>query len=613
VRDPTTPAEAHKHRNERYAPRLFADVVRALYRYETNALAGHAAAALLCAFFLRHEVSAPALAGLTSAVLVCVALRAAIARRFRRHASAPRPQDLRLHSIAVFACAAAWSAGFLAVLGGLDPARRAFFMMVLAGLTAGSLVTLSACLGSFALFSCTLMLPPIVGLALSGGPMDADLAAMAVLFLAFCLTGAKKSRQVQTEMLLKGYQIQEMMDEAARTRLELQSAYKKSEAANQAKQRFLANVSHEIRTPLNGVLGITDLMIESGLTPEQLERAEIIKRCGSNLLLLVNDLLDLSKIEAGRMTVERVPFAPEPLFREIASLHQGNALRCGIGLRLTLEPGLPAQVTGDPTRLRQVLNNLVGNALKFTDRGEVRILVGLGVRDGAARLQFEVADDGVGIPEHRLEAIFAAFVQADDSTTRKHGGTGLGLAITRQLVELMGGTIRVESRVGAGSTFRCEIPLPASDLRAPPPAPPSPAPVAAPLAAGRPRLLLAEDQDVNALILQRTLARLGFDVTRARDGQEAVAMFPALAPDLVILDLQMPRLDGMGAARQLRALQGGGEVPILALSAHCDAAVGAACREAGMNDALQKPCSEAALRRALAGLPGRAGSLAQAS
>jgi signal transduction histidine kinase/CheY-like chemotaxis protein len=613
VINPTTPAEALEQRNERYAPRLFADVVRALYRYETNALIGHTAAVLLCTFFLRHEVSTTALVCLASAILVCVAQRAAIALRFRRNALAPRPMDLRLHSIAVFACAAAWSAGFLAVMGGLDPARRAFFMMVLAGLTAGSLVTLSARLGSFALFSCTLLLPPIVGLALSGGPMDADLAVMAILFLAFCLTGARKSRQVQTEMLLKGYRIQEMMDEATRTQQELKSAYQKSETANQAKQRFLANVSHEIRTPLNGVLGMTDLMIDSGLKPEQLEHAEIIKRCGSNLLLLVNDLLDLSKIEASRMTVERVPFAPEPLFREVAALHQGNAMRRAIGLRLTLEPGLPAQVTGDPTRLRQVLINLVGNAIKFTDYGEVRILVGLGVRDGAARLQFEVSDDGVGIPEDRLEAIFAAFVQADDSTTRKHGGTGLGLAITRQLVELMGGTIRVESRVGAGSTFRCEIPLLAADLRKTQTPPPSSAPVAATFAAGRRRLLLAEDQDVNALILQKTLARLGFDVTRARDGLEAVAIFPALAPDLVILDLQMPRLDGMGAALQLRALPGGGEVPIIALSAHCDAAVGAACREAGMNDALQKPCSEAALRRALAGLPCRAGSPAQAS
>jgi signal transduction histidine kinase/ActR/RegA family two-component response regulator len=584
-------------------------VIRLLYRYEGNAIVGHVAAVALVLWFQRSVLPASLSLSLLGAVLGCAALRAGLMVRFSRHRQRPRPDDLRLHSMIVLGCATAWSAGFIAAYDHLDPARRAFMMMVLAGLTAGSLVTLSARLRSFSLFSVTLLAPPILQLALGGGPMDFDLAVMGMLFLAFCLTGALKSSRTHSETLMKRYQNQDIMADLARTKHELELAYERSEAANQAKQRFLANVSHEVRTPLNGVLGITEMLIESGLRPEQLEQAEIVRRCGSNLLLLVNDLLDLSKIEAGKMTVESIPFEPESLLHDVATLHQATAAQRGIALRLTIEPGLPARITGDPTRLRQVLNNLVGNAIKFTDDGEVRICAGLGVRDGAAWLHMEVADDGVGIPSDRLDAIFESFVQADDSTTRKHGGTGLGLAITRELVRLMGGSVHVESTFGVGSSFRVEIPVSAEDLRAPAPAPAAATAGTEPrryAAAGEKalRVLLAEDQDVNALILQKTLTRFHCEVLRARDGEEAVAVFQRSAPDLVILDLQMPRLDGFGAARAIRALPGGGQVPILALSAHCDAEVRAACQTAGMDDALPKPCGEARLQEALQALSG---------
>lgn len=595
--------------------RLKEDVVRLLYRAEGNAIVGHVAAVALVLWFQRGVLPGSLAIGLLAAVLGCAVLRAGLMLRFKRHRQRPNDYDLRLHSMIILGCAAAWSTGFVAAYEYLDPARRAFMMMVLAGLTAGSLVTLSARMRSFALFSVTLLAPPILRLALGGEPMDLDLAVMGLLFLAFCLTGALKSSRQHTETLLKRYQNQDIMADLARTKHELELAYQRSEAANQAKQRFLANVSHEVRTPLNGVLGITDMLIESGLRPDQVEQAEIVRRCGSNLLLLVNDLLDLSKIEAGRMTVESVPFAPEALLREVAELHQGNAAQRGIALRLTIEAGLPARITGDPTRLRQVLNNLVGNAIKFTDEGEVRMRAGLIVRDSAAWLHMEVADDGVGIPSDRLDAIFESFVQADDSTTRKHGGTGLGLAITRELVRLMGGSVHVESTFGVGSSFRVEIPVSAADLRAPAPeAPTSPA-AAAPAAASAAaasapspvrRVLIAEDQDVNAMVLERVLARLSCEVVRARDGQEAAELFARTAPDLVILDLNMPRLDGFGAARAVRALPGGATVPILALSAHCDDEVRAACQAAGMNDALPKPCGEARLRQALAALAGLA-------
>ncbi len=598
---------------QRFADRLFADVVRSLYRYEINAVIGHAAAALLVAWFTSGELSRPQLTGLLVAVLGGATLRLVLALRFRRQTGPPQNFDLTLHNAVVMTCGAAWSLNFICFFDELSPARRAFFMMVLAGLTAGSLVTLSARPRSFALFSSTLLLPPVIALLVAHGPLDADLAVMALLFFGFCVTGARKSSGVQTEMLLKRYQNQEIMGDLARTKHELELAYERSEAANQAKQRFLANVSHEVRTPLNGVIGITEMLIESGLRPEQAEQAEIVRRCGSNLLLLVNDLLDLSKIESGRMTIESVRFEPESLLRDVVTLHAANAAQRRIGLTLAVEAGLPAQITGDPTRLRQVLNNLIGNAVKFTDEGEIRVRAALGVRAGAARLQVEVADDGVGIQPDRLEAIFEAFVQADDSTTRTHGGTGLGLAITRQILELMGGSIHVESTPGVGSTFRFEIPVRPEDLGLAPQqqrpgaraaqAPPTADPGSRP-AADRPRLLLAEDQDVNALVLKKALARLGFEVTRARDGREALELFDPAVHAAVILDLQMPRLDGLGTARALRQRPDAASVPILALSAHCDPAVATECLAAGMNDALQKPCSLIALRTALAAYPG---------
>lgn len=602
---------------ERFAARQFADSVRALYGFEVSAAVGHFLTAALVAFFLREQVSQIILISLVVAVWSCAALRLILRARFLRSRQQPSPLDLKLHSLAILGSAAAWSIGMLTMLPSLDAAYRSFMMMVLAGLTAGSLVTLSTRFGSFTRFSCTLILPSTIALLAQNDRMDGQIATLALLFLAFCMSGARKASRNFEDGQLKRYQNQEMMNDLAGAKHELEIACRKSEAANQAKQRFLANVSHEVRTPLNGILGITDLLLDTELEEEQRNLGEIVKRCGSNLLLLINDLLDLSKIDAGKMTVEQIPVELEPLLRDVEALHSVNAASRGVTVQLRVEPGVPARVTGDPTRLRQVLNNLVGNAVKFTDSGEVRIRVSFGVSSGEARLTIEVSDDGVGIPADRLDAIFESFVQADDSTTRKHGGTGLGLAITRQLVELMGGSIHVESTFGIGSTFRLQIPVSMQDLRAASangaPAASGRAAIAAPAVdattaetfAGN-RVLLAEDGEVNAMVLKKILQRLGFEVQRVRDGQEAVDAFPTANADLLVLDLQMPRLDGFAAARAIRRLPSGDRIPILALSAHCDAEERERCRTAGMDEALPKPCPEARLREVLSLLlPGK--------
>jgi signal transduction histidine kinase/CheY-like chemotaxis protein len=600
-RPPAAAADPAALVRERHAARLFADGVRALYRYEISAAVGHVLTVGLVGWFLRDRVSTAVLATLVVAVWICALLRLALRARFYRLRRQPDELDLKLHSLAIMGSAAAWSIGMLTMLPALGAEHRSFMMMVLAGLTAGSLVTLATRLGSFARFSCTLVLPSVIALLADNGPMDGEIAALALLFLAFCMSGARKTARSFEDGQLKRYQNQEMLNDLAGAKHELEIAWSKSEAANQAKQRFLANVSHEVRTPLNGILGITDLLLDGELKDEQRNLAEIVKRCGSNLLLLINDLLDLSKIEAGKMKVERIAVELEPLLRDVEAIHALNAASRGVTVRLILDPGLPARITGDPTRLRQVLNNLVGNAVKFTDAGEVRIRAGLGVSGGTARLTIEVSDDGVGIPADRLDAIFESFVQADDSTTRKHGGTGLGLAITRHLIELMGGSIHVESTPQVGSTFRLQIPVSLEDLRAPAEAPTPRSertPAEATPGAGR-RVLLAEDGEVNAMVLKKILQRLGFEVQRVHDGQEAVDAFPTARADLVVLDLQMP-LDGVAAAHAIRALPGGAEVPLLALSAHCDAEERTRCRAAGMDEALPKPCSEARLREVVA-------------
>jgi len=399
---------------------------------------------------------------------------------------------------------------------------------------------------------------------------------------------------------------------------ELEAALATAREATQLRSRFLANMSHEIRTPMNGVLGMTDFLLATKLTAEQQEFAESIKGSADALMALINDILDLSKIEAGKMRLDRVPFQLGATIAEVASMFALEARLKGLEFVSSIPADLP-RVVGDPGRLRQVLRNLLGNALKFTDRGEIGVRAELlNEATNVVQVRFTVHDTGIGMPTDQQSRLFESFTQGDGSSTRRHGGTGVGLAISKQLVELLGGEIGVASEPGHGSRFWFTASFgKASPAETPAPKPAveqdrvirstSRAPIAAPAArpqkpvpiASHLRVLLAEDNEINQRITLRLLEKLGVPADAVVNGREAVQALEKRKYDLVLMDCQMPDMDGFEATAIVRSREVGTHTPICALTANAMEGDRERCLAAGMDDYISKPVGLEKLQKAV--------------
>lgn len=474
---------------------------------------------------------------------------------------------------------------------------------ILLGGSAVSLGVLSPQRFATAAFSCFAILPPALVLFKSDNPdLNFVATAMVLCLIAIVAVGNELHNSLRRQLQAQ-FALEEALQEADRAR-------EQAESASKAKSQFLATMSHELRTPMNGVLGMLQLVRETSINQQQRDYLDKMNGAATSLLTLLNDVLDFSKIEAGSLKAHHRYFRIDALMRNLADILSGNVERDAVAVQFQIDPQTPDTLVGDEQLIQQVMVNLAGNALKFTTQGFVHVsLQVLEQEAGSVQLRFSVKDTGVGIAAEHLEVIFDAFAQAESSTTRRFGGTGLGLSISKNLVELMGGALQVESEPGKGSTFWFDLNLDIAqaplqyrnsalaDLTTPPT-------TRTPRLQGL-RILLAEDNLLNQQIACELLALEGATVRAVGDGQQAVDVLAALAPDLpleydlVLMDMHMPMLDGMDATRRIRQLAHLQSLPILAMTANAMVQDKQACLDAGMNGHIGKPFTIDLLVRAI--------------
>ncbi len=519
-----------------------------LLRGQPTALMVHGVLGAAAVAFLWGAAPRTLILGWAGALALAIAARGIGYRLMMRRPTAPDAVLQRLRLLIV-GTGIAWGVGVALLTSDLTVPQWALLLTVLAGLVSPAMTTLDADPVSFRLFLVA-TLGPLPVAVLSRGMLREHVFAVFLIpvFAAFTWLINRQLHAMLVRHLLVASRLAESEEQARR--------------ATAAKAAFLASMSHEIRTPLNGVIGMTELLLDTPLSTTQTEYAETVRKSAESLLLIINDVLDYSKIEAGELRLEAAPFDLEIALKDVTDLVGASARAKGLELALRIAPGTPRHVVGDVTRLRQVLTNLVGNAVKFTHDGHVLVEVAAeGRDDGAVRCRFAVEDTGIGIPAEKQRRIFERFTQADASTTRRYGGTGLGLAISKQLVERMGGRIAVESVPGRGSTFSFTLQLPVSEE------------IAAPLAGSLDglRALIVDDRAVNRRILAEQLTGWGARsdaVASVAEALEALRSARRASDPYIIgvLDYQLPDGDGLALARELRADHGFDNLALVVVS-----------------------------------------------